>query len=739
MAAWLLLLALVVTGLVGAGTALSDDFSIPGTQAQNALDDLRTTFPQSAGGAAQIVIVSDSGAVTGSDTQDSVRRSLQRIAGMNGVASVTDPYTGARVTATGVAETPPLPPSINPVTVSEDGSTAYAQVQFADVVSEVPDDLKSDVQAAMDPVASLPGFEVFFGGQVFEHRGLEMSLVDVAGVLLALLVLALTFRSFVASVLPIGTALIGVAVATGGLMISSNVISVSSSAPSLGMMIGLAVGIDYALFIISRYRELLSEGRTLEDAAARATATAGSAVVFAGATVVIALAGLSIAGIPFLTVMGLGAAAAVVVAVLIAVTLIPALLGIAGDRLRPRPKKTEDATPEAGTVPEQRVAERWANLVTRHKILVTTGVVLLLMLVAVPATSLRLALPDGGDQAAGSTQRRAHEVIAEKFGPGYNGPLTISADLSGAADPAAAVAALADDLAAVEGVRAVKAAVVNPDTAAAVFSVVPDWPADDPATGDLVNDIRNQAGSRAEWSAVDVAVTGPTAVSLDTSRQLAEALIPFGFVVVGLSLLLLLLVFRSLWVPLIASLGYLLSTAAAFGAVSAVFEHGFLAGPLGVKSIGPVISFLPIVLMGVLFGLAMDYQVFLVTRIREQYVHGQGATAAIKSGIRQSGKVIVAAAAIMIGVFAAFIPTGDAVLQPIAFGLAVGVLFDAFLVRLALVPAVLAILGDRAWRLPAWIDRLLPDLDVEGAGLDRGLDEKSVPAPAGTEREHVSA
>ncbi|GAB7040164.1 MULTISPECIES: MMPL family transporter [Catenuloplanes] len=724
LAAWLLLLIAVGTGLATVGTALDEGFSIPGTPAQDALDDLSRTFPQTATGAGVLVVHAEQGTVTDPATEEVVRRALTEVAGLDGVSAVTDPYTGALVAVPGTAAvTPPPPPEVvRSERVSDDGSTVYAQVQFDDDAQYIPDEVLDDVRQAMDPVRERPSVAVSFGGEAFRETGAHLSVVEVIGVLVALVVLAVTFRSLLAAFLPIGTAIVGVGIATGGLLLLSNVIEVSSSAPTLGMMIGLAVGIDYALFIVSRHRELLGEGHGVEEAVARANATAGSAVVFAGATVIIALAGLSIAQIPFLTVMGLGAAFSVTVAVTIALTLLPALLGFAGDRLRLGKRHAASAGVLAG---------RWSGLVRRFRHPVTAGAVLLLVACAVPATDLRLALPDNGDEAAGSTQRLAYDTIAAEFGPGYNGPLTVSANILGSTNPLAAIDQIANTLAGTPGVAAVTNAVPNETADTAVFSVVPAEAPDAPATKDLVGDLRDLA-EEPGMAGYDLAVTGPTAVSLDVSERLAGALVPFGAVVVGLSLLLLMLVFRSVLVPLTASLGYLLSTAASFGAVAMVFEYGWGAGLIGVDRTGPVISFLPIMLMGVLFGLAMDYQVFLVSRMREHYTHhrARGGTAeeAVDAGIRQSSKVVVAAAVIMIAVFAAFVPTGDAVLKPIAFALAAGVLLDAFVVRLTLIPALMTVMGRWAWWLPARIDRRLPELDVEGATLDDRLADTDGPA-----------
>jgi putative drug exporter of the RND superfamily len=726
LAGWMLLLVSggALLGLLG--DDLDESFSIPGTPAQQAIDDLARTFPQTANGAAQVVVHLPIGSVEDAEIRQQIVATLGDIAGVDGVAAVTDPFTGQQVAAPGetLPEQPAEPAVVDTVTVSDDGSTVISQVQFDEEAQEVPEGVREALRDLVSDLDVMAGTTTYLGGEVYQEAGgVHLSPVELVGIAVALLVLTLTFRSVVVAAIPVATALVGVGIAMAALLLSSHVIEVSSSAPPLGMMIGLAVGIDYALFIVSRYRELLEEVDSAEEAVARAVATAGSAVVFAGVTVVLALAGLAIARIPFLTVMGLGAAGAVCVAVAVALTLLPAVLGFAGDRLRP-PAHQSDT--------REGLAARWSEVVRRGRWGVAVLATALLTVLALPATDLRLNLPDSGDEPAGSSARKAYELVSEKFGPGYNGPLTVSANILASTDPLGSVEEIATFLAGVDGVEAVVKAVPNPSADTAVFSVVPEGEADDPATQDLVRDLRDLATGE-NLASYRLAVTGTTAVSLDVSERMAHALLPFGAVVIGLSLLLLALVFRSLLVPLTASIGYVLSSAAAFGVVTTVFVDGWAADLVGVEQVGPIVSFLPIMLMGVLFGLAMDYQVFLVSRMREHYTHHRHFNGspddAVDAGIRQSSAVVVAAAAIMVGVFAAFVPTGDAVLKPIAFALAVGVLLDAFIVRLALIPALMSILGHHSWWLPAPLGRRLPKIDVEGAQLEEGLARRNQDPP----------
>ncbi|MGE5718282.1 MAG: MMPL family transporter, partial [Nocardioidaceae bacterium] len=582
------------------------------------------------------------------------------------------------------------------------------------------------VEDLSEAARSLPegsSLDVHLGGSLFANTTVHLSVLEGLGVLVALAVLAVTFGSLLAAGMPIVTAILGVGVAMAGVLTVAAFTQISSSTPTLALMIGLAVGIDYALFIVSRHRGHLVGDMDVEESVARSTATAGSAVIFAGATVVIALCGLVVAKIPFLAVMGFAAAAAVAVAVLIALTAVPAMLALAGERLRPRPgsRAARHAVVEAGDT--HTMGARWVALVTRVPALTVALVVLALAVVAVPAKDLALGLPDNGTAPPGSTERTTYDLVSDAYGAGYNAPLLVTVDIIRSMEPLAVMDRIGRDLGRVDGVEAVALSTPNPKADLGIVQIIPEAAQADPATAELVREIRSRADELEQrYDVDDLLVTGHTAVTIDVSDRLAGALLPFAVVVVGLSLLLLTVVFRSIAVPVKASLGYLLSVAASFGAVAAVFQWGWLAEAMNVSRVGPVISFMPIILMGVLFGLAMDYEVFLVSRMREEYVHFGDARRAIHKGFTSSARVVTAAAVIMIGVFAAFVPNSDASVKPVALGLAVGVFVDAFLVRMTLVPAVMALLGDRAWWLPTWLDRRLPSLDVEGAGLEHHLD-----------------
>ncbi|WP_203721636.1 MMPL family transporter, partial [Streptomyces coelicoflavus] len=507
---------------------------------------------------------------------------------------------------------------------------------------------------------------------------------------------------------------------------------------------GLAVGIDYALFVVSRYRAELARGRDGTQAAGHAVGTAGSAVVFAGLTVVIALAGLSVVGIPMLTQMGLAAAGTVVLAVLIAVTLVPALLGLCGRRIGPaRPRRRERRADRAA---RPSMGVRWGRFVVRRPLAVLLGGAALLGVVALPAASLEMGLPGDDSKPVSTTQRRAYDLIADGFGPGYNGPLTVvvqadddggDSDSDGGTGAARAAEEVAGRIDGRDDVSAVGPPRLSTSGDTAVLNVVPAASPGSTETADLVHALRDPEFERA--SDAKVLVTGTTAMNADVSQKLSDALPPYLALVVGLAFLLLIAVFRSLLVPLKAALGFLLSVLAGLGAVVAVFQWGWLGSALGVTEPGPIVSIMPIFMVGVVFGLAMDYEVFLVTRMREAYVHGRSPKESVVSGFEHSARVVTAAAVVMVSVFAAFLGSEEQILRTIGFGLAAAVLFDAFVVRMTLVPAVLALLGRSAWWLPRRLERLVPDLDIEGERLERGAhggddaasDGESVGAAAG--------
>lgn len=757
--AWILILAIVGGGALLFNKGLDNAISIPGTESQEALDSLATTFPQVSGAGAQIIVVAPPGStVNDPAVKSTITDAVAALDKLTQVAQTVSPFSEHVADA-----------------ISADGSAALISIQLDGAASEITPATTKALEAETHSLEkALPaGSVTSLGGQLFSQGMPGLSLVELIGVGVALLVLILTFGSFLAAGMPLATAFLGVGISVALIFVATAFGPITSTTPMLSLMLGLAVGIDYALFIISRHQDQLRDGLSPEESTARAVATAGSAVIFAGLTVMIALVGLSVAGIPFLSTMGIAAAVGVLVAVLISLTLIPALLGFAGERLRPKPvtakttKKSRAAGAAAGTaVPAsvatghasaadasvlatghqkaaltgaQRFFRGWVRSVTRFPIVTIVAVVAVLGIVSVPALGLRLALPDAGALPADNQARVTYDLVSEHFGAGFNGPLIVTGSIVSSTDPVGLMDGLGAELAALPGVAAVPLSTPNETADTGIAQVIPKGSPDSEETKQLVSEIRSLHDHFLKKYGISISVTGFTAVGIDVSDKLGGALLPFGLIVVGLSLILLTMVFRSVAVPIKATLGYLLSVTASFGVVALVFEHGWFADALHVSQTGPVISFMPIILMGVLFGLAMDYEVFLVARMREDYVHSGKARQSVETGFIGSAKVVTAAAVIMFAVFAAFVPEGDVNLKPIALGLAVGVFVDAFIVRMTLVPAVLALLGDKAWWMPKWLDRVLPSFDVEGDGLQKEIALRGWPADGAREIANADA
>lgn len=603
--------------------------------------------------------------------------------------------------------------------VSVDGTVAMAQVRFESAGGQLDPDVTAEVRRIGDTLAAA-GVQVDYGSEIVSDISSILGPAEVLGVAVAVVVLLVVLGSVLAAGLPLLNALVGVGVGIGAALALSSVVEMTSVTPALALMLGLAVGIDYSLFLLNRHRRQLTDGMAVHDSIALATGTAGNAVTFAGGTVIVALAALTLTGIPFLGTMGLVAAGTVAIAVLASLTLTPALLSLLGTRLLPRSRRAAAGTnpPAGGTDVDGR---GWARAVQRHPWPAIVAVVAVTGLLAIPASQLRLGLPDGSHEPPDSTAYRTYDLVREHFGAGANGPIIAVASLDAPDEETARTDLqldIAEELLAVDGVRFVVPFGVSDDGGTFAYQVMPvDGPSEE-STVALVEHLVSDADVGAEHGAT-LGYTGQTVANIDISAQLGDAMPRYLVVVVGLSLLLLLLVFRSVWVPLLASVGFLLTLVAAFGGVVATYQLGFAAPLLGVHEPGPVLSFLPTLLVGVLFGLAMDYQVFLVSAMREAYAHGTPAREAVVTGFRHSARVVTAAAIIMVAVFGGFVFADLAMIRPIGFGLALGVLVDAFLVRMTLTPAVLSLLGDRAWWLPRWLDRILPDVDVEGARLAR--------------------
>ncbi|HWH19951.1 MAG TPA: MMPL family transporter [Solirubrobacterales bacterium] len=698
LALWLAVLVLIAVVGAAASKPFSEEFKIPGTGSQQAIDLLKAKLPAASGAAGQVVFAAPSGGQVQDDAK-AIESSIAAAQKTPGVVSVTNPL-----------ETPGA--------ISKDGAYALANVQFEDERDMIKSAQREHLQGAFAP-AEKSGLDVEFGGAAGEEKAEAGGASELIGIVVALIVLTITFGSLLTAGLPLGTAAIGVGIGILGITLATAFTTLSSTTSALAAMLGLAVGIDYALFIVSRYRTGVAKGMEPEEAIGHAVGTSGSAVVFAGSTVAIALAALTVCGIPFLTAMGLAAAGTVVIAVLIALTLVPALLGFAGRRAL----KGKDLERPRGT--EETMGKRWVTLITRHRVIAAVVPALALLVLAMPVLNMRLGLPGEGTAPKHETKRQAYDLITKGFGAGANGQLTVVAELPAKGGPAAAES-VASELGKLGDVAKVGKTSFSPDESIAVIGVTPKSGPETTATEDLVETIRGQTVT-ADGS--NLLVAGATASNIDVSKQLSDSLPLYLIVVVGLALILLMIAFRSIPVPLLAIVGFLLTIGASFGAVVAVFQEGTAAGLFGVEASPTILSFLPVLAIGILFGLAMDYQVFLVSRMREEHAHGAEALDSVQVGFRHGARVVTAAALIMISVFAGFIVPEEPIIKSIGFALAVGILFDAFVVRMTIVPAVMAMLGARAWWLPKWLDRIIPNVDLEGAGLERRPEPEPTPRP----------
>jgi RND superfamily putative drug exporter len=596
--------------------------------------------------------------------------------------------------------------------VSKDQRTAIVTVTLDAGQNDMSTDVTAAVRAAADHHTPT-GTTVDFSQQLAQS-GFGSS-TEAGGIVIAAIVLAIMLGTLIAAGLPLLNAIIGVGISYLAVMSFSKLIDMNSTTPILALMLGLAVGIDYTLFILNRHRQQLKRGMQVHESIGLANGTSGSAVVFAGITVIVALVALAVTGISFLALMGAAAALAVAVAVLVAITLTPAILGLAGMHVLPKRERRRlsagagDAAP-AKPVKAMSTARAWVTAVAS---------VLVLGAIALPATQLRLGLPDGGSQPADSTQYRAYEAVRAAFGEGFNAPLVVVADVDSGLSSAELTdreLAIGEHLSSMTDVAAVVPVTASAPHAVVVFQVIPRGGQNDVSTEKLVQHLR--ASGTSEMTG-DFQVAGATSGNIDITDYLARALPPYLIVVIGLSIIIMIGVFRSLLVPLLATGGFVLSLFAALGGVTAIFQWGWLGALFGVHDPGPVLSFLPTLMVGILFGLAMDYMLFIGTGIREAYAHGAPARVAVVSGVRAGRAVVTAAALIMSSVFAGFVFSGNSIISPLGFGLAFGVLADAFVVRMLLIPSLLHILGRAAWWLPRWLDRLVPDVDVEGAKLER--------------------
>ena len=595
--------------------------------------------------------------------------------------------------------------------VSDDGSTALVNVSFDKPRLELSAATKEGVIEHFES-KKIDGVEVGFSTDIAQGIPQIFGVGEAVGLVFAGVVLLVLLGSLLAAALPILTALVGVGIGVLSVMSFSGVIQMASVTPVLGVMLGLAVGIDYSLFIINRHRKQLLQGAEVRESIGLANGTAGNAVVFAGLTVIVALVALNVTGVPFLGLMGTAGAVCVAVAVLIAITLTPALLGLVGERIIGKRSRAASVKAAATAKPVRQMS-------TLRAVVTAVLAVAVLLVIAIPSLSMRLGLPDGSTEPEDSTSYLAFTVTEEEFGAGATGPLLVTATLPDGLDDDEVLeqqALIARTIADVENVTAVAPIAVSDDSRLTAFQVIPEGGPNSVSTEQLVRDLRTLPSID---DGITLGVAGQAAINIDISEGLSDVLPTYLALVVGLSLLIMILVFRSLLVPLIATGGFVLSLFATYGATVAVFQWGWFGDLIGLHSTGPILSFLPVILVGILFGLAMDYQLFLASGMREAYVHGSTAKMAVVEGFRAGRAVVAAAALIMISVFGGFIFSESAMIRSVGFGLAFGVLFDAFIVRMLLMPALMHLLGRSAWWLPRWLERILPNVDVEGAALER--------------------
>ena len=696
--AWIVVAVSVLAWNHVAGGRTRDVFTIPGSETQKALDLLETDFPQASGDTATVVFAVSSGTVRDDGPQRGISETVKRLAKLPDATSAPDPFG-----------------SLSAALISEDGRIALTSVQFSEQAPQLPHDIFDQIERAAKP-ASDAGVQVEYGGQVVDYENSPKgSNSDAIGLAIAVLIILVAFGSVVAMVLPIATALFGLAIGISTVYLLATATNVGTAAPALATMIGLGVGIDYSLFIVTRYRQNLASGVEVRDAIAGAEATAGQAVLFAGSTVVIAICGLAVAGIPYVAVVGFIAAIVVAIMVMAALTFLPALLGIVGHRIdRLHVPLIKAATPVEPDLQHARGWTRWAEIVARHKWITAVASIAILLVLAAPYTKMRLGETDDGTLPASSTQHQAFDLIAEGFGPGYNGPFVLVVKLPGSSDPTTGLDEIAAAASKAEGVESVSPPVVSPNKKAAEIEVVPKTAPDSVATEELVRRLRDDVlPPVAEKTETEIYLGGVTAAYIDLGDRIADRLPWFILMVIGLSFVVLTLAFRSLVVPATAAAMNLLSVGAAYGIVVAVFQWGWGKGLVGLESTVPIVSFVPMLMFAVLFGLSMDYQVFLLSRVREEYQRSGDTRRAVEVGLATTARVITSAALIMIAVFLSFVPYPISEIKMFGLGLAVAVFVDSTLVRLVLVPSLMTIFGRANWYLPRWLDRILPRIHLE--------------------------
>ncbi|WP_054023836.1 MMPL family transporter [Bacillus sp. FJAT-28004] len=696
-------LALMLVLGKGLGSSFNGDLSIPGTKSEKTLAVLNQSFPQAnatSNATMQIVFKAlQEETLDSQSNQQKLMGLLDKFKRDPEVLEIRDPFQYGSLNAS--------------------KKIGYATLIYKNKPGEVPES-SLDLLARTVEESRGAGIQIEYSDNAGPQEVEVGGIAEAVGIGIAYVILTLTFASFLAAGLPILTALLGLGIGIMIIMISSNFISMSSVSLSLAVMLGLAVGIDYALFLISRYRQNLSEGKSIEQSAALANGTAGSAVVFAGMTVIIALLGLAVANIPFLTAMGVAAAVTVFIAILVAVIFVPAILGIAGERLRPRAKAAKTTKPKSDPA-----SNAWGRFVSKYPLPVGIVAILLLLFISYPALHLKTGIPDNGMKSEEHTERRAYDLLAEAFGPGFNGPLVIIARSESETDPQGKIRQATNELRSLPDIAIMSEPIPDASGRLAMLNVIPVTGPLDAKTKELVTNIRDKATDILEASHVEIMVTGTAAMNIDISDKLNQVLPRFAILIVSLAIILLGMVFRSILIPIKAVLGYLLTLSATLGFIVFVVQDGHFSKFFGIPQPGPVLSFLPILVAGILFGLAMDYEVFLVSRMREEYSHSGNPKRAVLGGLKTSGTVVSAAGLIMIAVFASFVFAEDTMIKSMGLSLAFGILVDAFIVRMTIVPAAMMLMNKAAWFYPKWLDRITPNIDVEGESIQSKNDHST--------------
>lgn len=705
---WFIIMIAILGIAFAMKPTFNEEMTIPGTPSEKAADIISKKYPSKPkdGSIRMIFGAGKNEKLDSQEAQKTISDALTKIMQDESVKSIGNPFEVG--------------------TINSDATVAYADITYKgkaeDITEKSKDLIKDSAKITEDQ-----GIQTELSGDITAFN-LEIGGVsEVIGIVMAFIVLVVMFTSFLIAGLPIFTAIIGLATSLGITFLATNFFNISSISMTLAIMIGLAVGIDYALFIFSKHKQQLSEDIDIHESIARATGTAGGAVLFAGLTVMVALCGLTVVGIPFLAIMGLTAAISVLIAMLISITLVPAVLAWIGKRMKPNQNVAGifRFITKGNKKRQEQSTNWWGRFLKRQPLLITIISILLLLTISVPALHLRLGLPDNGMKAENTPERQAYDLMAKGFGKGVNGPLVALIDASNAnGNKMDAINAIAKELAELDNVSSATPPLPSESGDYAIVNITPKTGPNDEETTNLVHDIRDITASDGKGSP-HIYVTGMTAINIDIAEKLNDAIPLFAGLIVGFAFLLLLVVFRSLLVPLTAVLGFLLTMTATLGFAVFVLQDGYLGKMFGIPAEGPILAFLPILVIGILFGLAMDYQVFLVSRMREEYVNTGDARNSVQAGIKFSGPVVTAAGLIMIFVFAGFIFAGDVMIKSMGLALAFGVLFDAFVVRLTIIPGLMILMGKASWYLPKWLDKIIPDVDIEGHKLNEVLEKEA--------------